>query len=234
MTAGRTSDQRRRRVVAAEARRAALAEPRDRRSRRRASPGRRRRPGAPSIRRTLPVVSVAPARRRRREGVLRPLVLGVGVQAGPVLQRLGHRRRVEDELDHLPVALVAVVPVVVDVVQPVLGDEARRRRRRPARTRPGRRPSTGTTARSRSRGRGRRPAGRAPVRPAAGEVVGRRRRGDDLAVAVAQHDVVATEHVVDGDRVVRLTVAARARLLAQRERPVRSARAARSGRRPSA
>jgi hypothetical protein len=56
-------------------------------------------------------------------GPLGPLVLAVADLDRLGLQRLAGSRRVEDELDHLPVALVEVVPVVEDVVEPVLQRE---------------------------------------------------------------------------------------------------------------
>ncbi len=77
-------------------------------------------------------------------GVLGALVLGVGVGVRPVGHRLLDRDRAEVELGHLPVALVDVVPLVVDVEEPVLGDEVAvlrghppvDRRRRPERVEP--------------------------------------------------------------------------------------------------
>ena len=71
------------------------------------------------------------------------LVLRVADELRRPAQRLLRRRRVEDELDHLPVTLVLVVPVVERVVEPVLecelapflGDVRVRRRRLPAATR---------------------------------------------------------------------------------------------------
>ena len=51
---------------------------------------------------------------------LAALVLAVADLARAHLERLGGRRRGEVDLDHLPVALVEVVPVVVDVEHPVL------------------------------------------------------------------------------------------------------------------
>ena len=51
---------------------------------------------------------------------LAALVLAVADLARGHVQRLGGRRRGEVDLDHLPVALVEVVPVVVDVEHPVL------------------------------------------------------------------------------------------------------------------
>jgi hypothetical protein len=56
-------------------------------------------------------------------GPLRALVLAVADLDRGTLQRLRGGRRVEDELDHLPVALVQVVPVVEDVEEPVLQRE---------------------------------------------------------------------------------------------------------------
>src|SRR5215216_2341297 len=58
-------------------------------------------------------------------------LLGALVLAVADLDRLGPERllgggRVEDELDHLPVALVQVVPVVEDVEEPVLQRERAR------------------------------------------------------------------------------------------------------------
>jgi hypothetical protein len=50
-------------------------------------------------------------------------VLAVSDLGRSVPERLGDRRHVEDELDHLPVALVQVVPVVEDVEEPVLQRE---------------------------------------------------------------------------------------------------------------
>ena len=52
--------------------------------------------------------------------VLPPLVLGVHRQGGLGVERLLRGVGVEDELQHLPVAFVLVVPVVVDPPQPVL------------------------------------------------------------------------------------------------------------------
>ena len=52
--------------------------------------------------------------------LLGALVLAVADLDGRPLQRLRRARGVEDQLDHLPVALVQVVPVVEDVEQPVL------------------------------------------------------------------------------------------------------------------
>ena len=54
------------------------------------------------------------------------LVLAVADDRRPPLERLLGVGRVEDELDHLPVALVRVVPVVEDVVEPVLERELAR------------------------------------------------------------------------------------------------------------
>ncbi len=54
---------------------------------------------------------------------LRALVLAVPDLYRPPLERLGSARGIEDELDHLPVALVRVVPVVERVVEPVLERE---------------------------------------------------------------------------------------------------------------
>ena len=54
---------------------------------------------------------------------LRALVLAVAHLDRWALQRLGRRRGVEDELDHLPVAFMQVVPVVEDVEEPVLQRE---------------------------------------------------------------------------------------------------------------
>ena len=51
------------------------------------------------------------------------LVLAVADLDGRPVQRLRRARGVEDQLDHLPVALVQVVPVVEDVEQPVLERE---------------------------------------------------------------------------------------------------------------
>ena len=73
-------------------------------------------------------------------GALRALVRAV-----PDLDRLGGERgprvgRVEDELDHLPVALVRVVEVVEGVEEPVLQGELARSRPRRARRRPARCP----------------------------------------------------------------------------------------------
>ena len=77
---------------------------------------------------------VAPARR------LAALVLAVPDRDRLLGQRLARVSGFEDQLDHLPVALVQVVPVVVDVEQPVLerelawvADRRRRARRRSAR-----------------------------------------------------------------------------------------------------
>ncbi len=50
-------------------------------------------------------------------------VLAVADHRRPARERLAHVARVEDELDHLPVALVQVVEVVVDVEDPVLERE---------------------------------------------------------------------------------------------------------------
>jgi hypothetical protein len=57
---------------------------------------------------------------------LRALVLAVADHDGRALERLRRGGRVEDQLDHLPVALVQVVPVVEDVVEPVLQCELAR------------------------------------------------------------------------------------------------------------
>ena len=54
------------------------------------------------------------------------LVLAVADLDRRPLERLRGRRGVEDELDHLPVALVQVVPVVEDVEEPVLERELSR------------------------------------------------------------------------------------------------------------
>ena len=51
------------------------------------------------------------------------LVLAVADRRGRLRERLGRGGGVEVELDHLPVALVRVVPVVEDVVEPVLERE---------------------------------------------------------------------------------------------------------------
>jgi hypothetical protein len=59
-------------------------------------------------------------------GALRPLVLAVADLSRRALKRLHRARRVEVELDHLPVALVQVVPVVEDVEEPVLEGELAR------------------------------------------------------------------------------------------------------------
>ena len=56
-------------------------------------------------------------------GALGALVLAVAGLGRLLLQRLGRGGRVEVELDHLPVAFVRVVPVVEDVVEPVLQRE---------------------------------------------------------------------------------------------------------------
>ena len=53
-------------------------------------------------------------------------VLAVADLGGGTAESVGRRPRVEDELDHLPVALVRVVPVVEDVVEPVLESELAR------------------------------------------------------------------------------------------------------------
>src|SRR4029079_1971004 len=53
-------------------------------------------------------------------GALGPLVLRVAHLGGAALERLRRRRGVEHQLDHLPVRLVLVVPVVEGVVEPVL------------------------------------------------------------------------------------------------------------------
>ena len=53
-------------------------------------------------------------------GLLAALVLAEPDQRGLAGERLARVARVEDELDHLPVALVQVVPVVVCVEEPVL------------------------------------------------------------------------------------------------------------------
>ena len=54
------------------------------------------------------------------------LVLAVADLGRRLRERLRGGRRVEDELDHLPVALVQVVPVVEDVEEPVLQRELAR------------------------------------------------------------------------------------------------------------
>jgi hypothetical protein len=59
-------------------------------------------------------------------GPFRALVLAVADLERRPVQRLLHRRRGENELDHLPVALVQVVPVVEDVEEPVLEREPAR------------------------------------------------------------------------------------------------------------
>ena len=56
-------------------------------------------------------------------GPLRALVLTVANLDRRLPHRLGRRRGVENELDHLPVTLVQVVPVVEDVEEPVLERE---------------------------------------------------------------------------------------------------------------
>jgi hypothetical protein len=56
-------------------------------------------------------------------GALAPLVLAEAHLPRPAGERLGGRADREVELDHLPVALVLVVPVVVDVEEPVLERE---------------------------------------------------------------------------------------------------------------
>jgi hypothetical protein len=56
-------------------------------------------------------------------GALGALVLAVADLDRGVLQRLRRACRVEDELDHFPVAFVEVVPVVEDVEEPVLKRE---------------------------------------------------------------------------------------------------------------
>ena len=53
-------------------------------------------------------------------------MLAVADLDGRALQRLLGSVRVEDELDHLPVALVQVVEVVEDVEEPVLERELAR------------------------------------------------------------------------------------------------------------
>jgi hypothetical protein len=58
--------------------------------------------------------------------LLGALVLAVADLDRHALQRLCRARGVEDQLDHLPVALVQVVPVVEDVEQPVLERELAR------------------------------------------------------------------------------------------------------------
>ena len=60
---------------------------------------------------------------RRPSSRPRRLVLAVPDRDRLLRQRLARVLRLEDELDHLPVALVQVVPVVVDVEQPVLERE---------------------------------------------------------------------------------------------------------------
>ena len=60
---------------------------------------------------------VAPAR------LLRSLVLAVADLGRSLRERIARGCRVEVELDHLPVAFVQVVPVVVDVEEPVLQGE---------------------------------------------------------------------------------------------------------------
>ena len=62
-------------------------------------------------------LGVAPGR------ALAALVLAVADGGRRLRERLGGGGRVEVELDHLPVALVRVVPVVEDVVEPVLERE---------------------------------------------------------------------------------------------------------------
>src|SRR3989304_7823253 len=59
-------------------------------------------------------------------GSLAPFVLAVPDLDGVARQRLARVIGVEDELDHLPVALVRVVPVVERVVEPVLERELAR------------------------------------------------------------------------------------------------------------
>ncbi len=61
-------------------------------------------------------------------GPLGTLVLAVADLDRRMVERLLRRRRVEDDLDHLPVALVQVVPLVEDVEEPVLERELARMR----------------------------------------------------------------------------------------------------------
>jgi len=57
---------------------------------------------------------------------LRPLVLAVADRGGLARQRGPRIVGFEDELDHLPVAFVEVVPVIEDVEEPVLQRELAR------------------------------------------------------------------------------------------------------------
>ena len=91
-------------------------------------------------------------------GALGALVLAVADGDRILAERLGRVVGVEEELDHLPVALVQVVPVVVGVEEPVLQRQLAGRpgRSRRGRTRPaGPSRAAGPRARSRSPGRAR-------------------------------------------------------------------------------
>ena len=163
------------------------------RSSSRASRGPGRRSGACRASGELGVVPLRP---------LRAVVLGEPDLGRPPLERLRRRGGVEHQLDHLPVRLVLVVPVVERVVEPVLecelpglaplGDDVRI----------GRRLLTGAdlsrpllVAAARIQGR----AGEIEIHvevTAPEQVSRRRRRFQKLAVTVHELDVGAAEHDV--------------------------------------
>src|SRR6185312_14995313 len=126
------------------------------------------------------------------------------------LERLRGRVGGEDELDHLPVAFVLVVPVVVDVVEPVLEREPVRPVRLGGDVRVDRRrlplgdllePALVRAARLQ-----RIPGEIEEVLRVLAVDVAHRRRLQGVAVGAAQGHVVAAEHQVDGDGLVRLAV----------------------------
>ena len=145
---------------------------------------------------------------------LGPLVLRVADQRRRPAERLLRSRGVEDELDHLPVALVLVVPLVERVVEPVLErelpllpDDVRVGRGRLARRDPVEPLLVAAAGVERVSGEVEPVVAVLPV-----QVGGRRRLLHDRAVRPEQHDIGLPEHRLHRHGPVRLT-GARARLV---------------------
>ena len=151
---------------------------------------------------------------------LAAVVLGVADPDRLLVQRLGGRGRVEDELDHLPVALVQVVELVEVVEEPVLEGELSRRVRLGHDVRVG---DGGVTLAERDGVAGVGAPGiegapgvvEAPLGALAEEVGGGRRRRPRVVRRSAQHDVPAPEDDLDrrGDVLLAAGVARRVLLL---------------------
>ena len=151
---------------------------------------------------------------------LAAVVLGVADPDRLLVQRLGGRGRVEDELDHLPVALVQVVELVEVVEEPVLEGELSRRVRLGHDVRVG---DGGVTLAERDGVAGVGAPGiegapgvvEAPLGALAEEVGGGRRRRPRVVRRSAQHDVPAPQDDLDrrGDVLLAAGVARRVLLL---------------------